>query len=108
MDHRHDLSAAINALPEPLRVFVHDLEARVDPAGDVRAAHVQRENALALAARVAELEELLGMAGDGKGTAETALAALQSRVDKALKKLEGHESGCWVGCVSDALEELRG
>lgn len=48
--------AAINALLEPLRRFIIHLETRSDPAGDVRALHVARENAEALAARVAELE----------------------------------------------------
>lgn len=50
------LAAEINALPERVRKFVHDLETRADPAGDVREAHVQRENATALLKRVEELE----------------------------------------------------
>lgn len=50
------LAAEINALPERVRKFVHDLETRADPAGDVREAHVAKETANALAARVAELE----------------------------------------------------
>jgi hypothetical protein len=30
------LSGEINALPERVRSFIHDLESRADPAGDVR------------------------------------------------------------------------
>lgn len=52
------LAAEINALPERVRRFVHDLETRADPAGDVREAHVARETANALAVRVAELEAI--------------------------------------------------
>jgi hypothetical protein len=52
-------SAAINALPDPLRRFIHDLETRADPAGDVRALHVARENAAALAVRVEALSRIV-------------------------------------------------
>jgi hypothetical protein len=52
-------SAAINALPEPLRRFIHDIETRADPAGDVRDLHVARENAAALAVRVATLSRII-------------------------------------------------
>lgn len=50
------LAAEINALPERLRRYVHDLEQRADPAGDVRRAFVAEENAIALNNRVLELE----------------------------------------------------
>ena len=35
----------INALPDPLRKFIHDLETRCDPAGDVRS-RVMAEDAV--------------------------------------------------------------
>jgi hypothetical protein len=38
----------INALPEPLRRYVHDLETRADPAGDVATLAIQRETIAAL------------------------------------------------------------
>jgi hypothetical protein len=46
----------INALPEPLRAYVFDLETRVDPAGDLRARRVAEDTVRALEARVQELE----------------------------------------------------
>lgn len=38
----------INALPEPVRRYIHDLETRCDPAGEVRAIAVLRQNVQAL------------------------------------------------------------
>ena len=46
----------INALPGPLRKYIHDLEARADPAGDVAGIVLLKENNAALWARVLELE----------------------------------------------------
>lgn len=34
---------SINALPQPLRSYIHDLETRCDPAGDVAALAITRE-----------------------------------------------------------------
>lgn len=51
------LAREINALPERVRSFIHDLEARADPAGDVRRAHVAEENAAALAVEVERLQQ---------------------------------------------------
>jgi RecG-like helicase len=50
------LAAEINTLPLRVREFIHDLEARADPAGDVRRAIVAEETAAALAARIEEME----------------------------------------------------
>lgn len=52
-DHLHGLCACspsrltneINALPPHLRAYVHDLESRVDPAGDLRARRVAEDAA---------------------------------------------------------------
>jgi hypothetical protein len=60
-----------------------------------------------LEARCAELEELLSMAGEGKGMAETARAALQARVAEAVKMLAPFVVANG-GPVSLALEVLRG
>lgn len=50
------LSAEINALPDRLRQYVHDLETRADPTWDLRRAFAAEENAMALQQRVLELE----------------------------------------------------
>lgn len=59
-------AANVNALPDPVRRYVHDLETRCDPAGDVaRLSLLQDENAqlrakiLAMAERIAAQAELL-------------------------------------------------
>jgi hypothetical protein len=49
----------INALPGPLRRYIHDLETRADPAGDVAEIALLKENNAALWARVGELEAQL-------------------------------------------------
>jgi uncharacterized small protein (DUF1192 family) len=46
----------INALPLPIRRYIHDLSTDADPSGTIREAICQRENALALTRRVEELE----------------------------------------------------
>jgi hypothetical protein len=46
----------INALPEPVRRYVHDLATRVDPAGDTAQIALLKENNAALWKRVQELE----------------------------------------------------
>jgi len=46
----------INALPGPLRRYVHDLEIRADPAGDVAEIAMLKENNAAVWARIRELE----------------------------------------------------
>jgi hypothetical protein len=49
----------INALPDPIRQYIHDLETNADPSGNIRDAICQRETAMALAKRVEELEKAL-------------------------------------------------
>jgi len=48
-----------NALPEPVRKYIHDLETRCDPAGDVRTIAILRENVRALEAKLAEERAML-------------------------------------------------
>lgn len=50
-------SEMINALPEVVRSFIHDLEARADPAGDVAARVVSQENCGALQVLLGERDE---------------------------------------------------
>jgi hypothetical protein len=47
----------VNALPGPVRQYVHDLETRCDPSGDVRELVVARDTANQLESRIEELEE---------------------------------------------------
>lgn len=54
----------INSLPEPLRRYIHDLETRCDPAGDVRerlcsewVVAAQNEKIARLSQRIDELEK---------------------------------------------------
>jgi hypothetical protein len=48
----------VNALPAPLRRFIHDLETKCDPSGDVRTIWSQREQIDGLVKRVRELENI--------------------------------------------------
>jgi hypothetical protein len=41
-------AAHINALPEPIRRYIHDIETRCDPAGDIQTIACLRENVAAL------------------------------------------------------------
>ena len=54
----------INALPDGIRQYVHDLETRSDPTGDVQTIAVQKENLCALEKRVVELEGALEYLGE--------------------------------------------
>ncbi len=49
--------AAINALPEPLRSFIHRLETNVDPAGDQRALVVALDRVNQLSAALASQDD---------------------------------------------------
>src|SRR5215813_13269936 len=46
----------VNALPEGIRRYVHDLETRCDPAGDVQTMALQADTIRGLDAKVRELE----------------------------------------------------
>jgi hypothetical protein len=46
----------INALPGPLRRYIHDLETRADPAGDIAQIAFLKETVVALQARIRESE----------------------------------------------------
>ena len=49
----------VNALPEGIRRYVHDLETRCDPAGDVQTMALQADTIRGLDAKVRELEAAL-------------------------------------------------
>lgn len=52
-------AAEINALPEPVRRYIHDLEARCDPAGEVRELRTTQDENAQLRAKIAQLQEQL-------------------------------------------------
>ncbi len=49
-------AANVNALPEPVRKYVHDLETRCDPSGDTRELAVAKDIIRAQELRIQELE----------------------------------------------------
>lgn len=49
--------ANVNALPEPLRHYIHQLETNCDPAGDQRNLIIARDTIAQLQAHVQELQE---------------------------------------------------
>lgn len=53
------LTAAINSLPQHLRDYIHDLESRADPAGDLRARRMAEDAAEAYRR---EIDRLLAIA----------------------------------------------
>ncbi len=52
----------VNALPEGIRRYIHDLETRCDPAGDVQKMALQADTICALHAKVEELRAQLAAA----------------------------------------------
>ena len=54
-------SQAINALPEPLRRYIHDLEMRYDPPGDIRLLAVQRDTIKMLEIKLLEEREAVAV-----------------------------------------------
>jgi len=56
-------SEEINALPSRIRKYIHDLETRCDPAGEVQERWSLREQRDALVIRVRELEAEAAKAG---------------------------------------------
>jgi hypothetical protein len=53
------LNDQINASPEPLRSYIHDLEAHADPAGTLRQNLERGELIEQLTAKIAELKQKL-------------------------------------------------
>ena len=55
------LPANVNALPEGPRRYIHDLETRCDPAGDVQMMALQADTIRGLVAKVRDLEAELAL-----------------------------------------------
>lgn len=64
----------VNALPAPLRAYIHELETRCDPAGDLRTAVLLREQVTALCLAL-EPFATLGLAADADPQLRNATAA---------------------------------
>lgn len=60
-------AANINRLPEPLRLYIHDLETKCDPGGDVQTIASQKDQIGGLTNKVKELEEVVGRLMATKG-----------------------------------------
>lgn len=60
-------SDEINALPERVRRYIHDLETRCDPAGEVRALWQAREQVAQLTALIGEARALAWSEGYAAG-----------------------------------------
>ena len=120
-------AAEINALPERVRAYVHDLETRSDPAGDIRTAHFANERSKALEIRAGEqagalaalrraLEEVAGGCkggrSDGRGACRMCgnynLHTLSCRVGKALASDAGREEAEVIRAAVERREILRG
>lgn len=56
LDQWQPTADGINPLPAPLRNYIHDLETRADPAGEVQELALARMTITALEARIRELE----------------------------------------------------
>jgi hypothetical protein len=90
----------INALPEPVRRYIRDLETRADPAGDVAELALLKENNMALWKRVQELEaEVNGLRGDpGAATPDLAVE---------LQRVYDSEINMQIGWLWDGGVEVR-
>lgn len=90
-------SAEINALPDASRQYIHDLETRADPCGDLRCAHLAEENAVCLHALVLELERRI----ERRNTALHLIAILLwafGGIGSAVMWL-GTKPGPWLGII---------
>jgi hypothetical protein len=115
----------INALPEPVRRYIRDLETRADPAGDVAELALLKENNTALWNRVQELEtEVNGLRGDPHAAAPDLAGELQRIYDSEINMqigwlwdggvevrlgddMNGYETAVTLESVSEALPWLQ-
>lgn len=79
------MTVLINALPAPLRRYVHDLETNADPAGDKIRLLILEENNIALIARVERCQvSLKRIAGNNPDAfqwwVQEAMAALEDTI----------------------------
>ena len=86
-------SDEINALPKRVRGYIHDLETRCNPAGDVQALAACRESVAALkATNTKMLEALRHIASDDWRYGGDAYADMQAIAREAIYEAKGGES----------------
>lgn len=79
-----ELSHKINLCPEWLKSFIHDLESRCDPAGEVRDLWCHKHAAAALSRKIEELEDALENAHGGQNTGD--IEYCSARLEEARKE----------------------
>ena len=72
-------SAEINALPEAVRRWVHDLQTRCDPAGDLQARRISEDAVAGLRAERDSLAVALRLERERCDKIETALSVAMAR-----------------------------
>lgn len=77
----HPTSARINALPENVRSYIHDLETRSDPAGNIRRGKLAEDENRALRASIAQLTAELAEAQERERAAQTEAAAMRGAIE---------------------------
>ena len=97
-------AAHINALPEPLRRYIHDLESTCDPAGDMQRIAFLKDQCGGLQVKLRDAEHTAGEAGclveDLKAKlAESELTA--EALDCKVKTLALHTCACSVDTPTD-------
>ena len=98
----------INALPAPLRQYIHDLETRCDHTGEVAALALAKENIKALellrdeqAVQIAERDARLA-------AALTALRKAAGKIGEDIKAEAMHEADCILSTAPDVLAVVDG
>lgn len=115
---RHPTAAEINALPANLRSYIHDLETRADPAGDVRRGRLAEDENRALRRKAEELTAELVEARDHRACqmATSSIVADEQRrwtLDlqserSAHERTKAREIEACVRAIIDATEVVRG
>lgn len=75
---------AINALPEPLRRYIHDIETRCDPAGDIRELTLARDTIRYLEAQLREANEVIDRFRDGYAQIDEMIGPREAGDDRSL------------------------
>jgi len=78
-------SEQVNNLPEPLRKYIHDLETRCDPAGDVAELTLTRDQIACAGIEITELKETIRKL---QGTCDLEVERLRNLIIKYAGKFE--------------------
>jgi len=93
-DYWTPTSGTINALPEPLRRYIHDLETLCDPAGDIQTIVCLRENVRALQATH---DEVVRKIQAELVYCQKELTVVKQQPEDIFKLAERR---FWLGCIS--------